>query len=152
GMLQPLGGVGEMSMAIRLTPTGQLRWEAPTGGSESAVLAPLQKAFQADWREGLFTLAAEKISLDNAPSVRYWQALAERYLTGLCHIPAAAETFEIEAPSPDECASLVLTAPPMQGGEYLTDAVLRHIWQALDRWVHEAVAAAGGLETFLQER
>jgi len=72
-----------MSVAIRLTPTGQLRWEAPEGETASAALASLQKAFQADWRQGLFTLAAEKLSLDNAPSVRYWQALAERYLTGL---------------------------------------------------------------------
>ena len=56
-------------MEIRLTPTGQLRWEAPEGGTESAVLAPLRKAFQADWREGLFTLAAEKINLD-APTLR----------------------------------------------------------------------------------
>ena len=138
-------------MEIRLTPMGQLRWEAPEGETESAVFAPLRKAFQADWREGLFTLAAEKINLD-APTLRYWQALAERYLTGLCHIPGAMETFEVAAPSPADCASLVLTAPPMQGGEYLSDAVLQTIWEALDPWVHEAVAATGGLETFLQTR
>ena len=138
-------------MEIRLTPTGQLRWEAPEGEPESAVFAPLRKAFQADWREGLFTLAAEKLNLD-APTLRYWQALAERYLTGLCHIPGAMETFEVEAPSPADYASLVLTAPPMQGGEYLSDAVLQHIWEALDGWVHEAVVTTGGLETFLQTR
>ena len=138
-------------MEIRLTPTGQLRWEAPEGEPESAVFAPLRKAFQADWREGLFTLAAEKLNLD-APTLRYWQALAERYLTGLCHIPGAMETFEVEAPSPADSASLVLTAPPMPGGEYLSAEVLRHIWEALDGWVHEAVVTTGGLETFLQTR
>src|SRR5262249_30489170 len=121
-----------MSVDIRLTPTGQLRWEADADETASAGLASLEKAFQADWREGLFTLAAEKVNLDEAPTVRYWRALAERYLTGLCHIPAAAETFEVEAPSPDEYASLVLTAPPMQGGEYLDGEVLQNIWQALD--------------------
>jgi len=139
-------------MDIRLTPTGHLRWEAPEGGAESAGLASLRKAFQADWREGLLTLAADKLSPDAAPTVRYWQALAERYLTGVCHIPAATEIFEVEALSPDDCASLVLTAPPMQGGEYLSNAVIQNIWQALDDWVHEAVAATGGLETFLQRR
>src|SRR5262245_23900072 len=144
--------LGEMSMEIRLTPTGQLRWEAPEGGTESVVLAPLRKAFQADWLEGLFTLAAEKINANDVPTLRYWQALAEPYLTGLCHIPGATETFEVVAPSPAEYASLILTAPPMQGGEYLSDAVLRTIWEALDLWVHEAVAAIGGLETFLQTR
>ena len=139
-------------MEIRLTPTGQLRWEAPEGGTESAVLAPLRKAFQADWREGFFTLAAEKINADDVPTLRYWQALAEQYLTGLCHIPGATEAFEVVAPSPADCASLILTAPPMQGGEYLSDAVLQTIWAALDLWVHEAVTAIGGLETFLQTR
>src|SRR5215510_11132841 len=144
--------LGEMAMEIRLTPTGQLRWEVSEGGTESAVLAPLRKAFQAEWQEGLFTLAAEKINTDDAPTLRYWQALAERYLTGLCHIPGATETFEVAAPSPADYASLVLTAPPMQGGEYLSEAGLQTIWEALDRWGHEAVAATGGLETFLQTR
>jgi superfamily II DNA or RNA helicase len=139
-------------MNIRLTPTGHLRWEAPEGGTTSTVLASLQTAFQADWRAGLFTLGVEKLGLEAAPTVRYWQALAERYLTALCHIPATTETFEVTAPSPDECASLVLTAPPMQGGEYLSAAVVQHTWEALDQWVHEAVAATGGLDTFLQER
>src|SRR5215831_13901895 len=139
-------------MEIRLTPTGQLRWEASEGGTESAVLASLRKAFQADWREGLFTLAAEKINADNALTLRYWQALAERYLTDLCHIPGAMETFEVAAPSPADCASFVLTAPPMPGGEYLSAEVLRHIWEALDGWAHEAVVATGGLEAFLQTR
>src|SRR5262249_38221662 len=140
--------LGEMSMDIRLTPTGQLRWEAPEGETASAGLASLRKAFQADWREGLFALAAGKGNLDEAPTMRSWRAVAERYLTGLCHIPTTTETFEVEAPSPDECTSLVLTAPPMQGGEYLDGEVLQNIWQALDRWVHEAVAATGGLERF----
>ena len=138
-------------MEIRLTPMEQLRWEAPEGETESAVYMPLRKAFQADWREGLFTLAAEKLNL-NAPTLRYWQALAEQYLTGLCHIPGAMETFEVAAPSPADCASLVLTAPPMPGGEYLSAEVLQHIWEALDYWIHEAVVATGGLETFLQTR
>src|SRR5262249_39285231 len=141
-----------MSMAIRLTPTGQLRWEAPEGETASAELVSLRKAFEADWREGLFTLAAGKLSPDEAPTLRYWQGLAERYLTALCHIPPRTRTFEGEAPSPPDCASLSLAAPPMQGGEYLSDTVLQDIWQALDRWTHEAVAALGGLETFLQIR
>lgn len=139
-------------MEIRLTPMGQLRWEAPEGETASAVFSPVRKAFQADWREGLFTLAADKSPLHDMPTMRYWQAMAERYLTGLCHIPETAETFEVAAPSLADCASLVLTAPPMQGGEYLSGEVLQHIWDALDRWVHETVAATGGLAAFLQTR
>jgi non-specific serine/threonine protein kinase len=65
-------------------------------------------------------------------------------LAQLCHIPNAADTFVIAAPSLTECASLVLTAPPMQGGEYLSEQVLQSIWESLDQWVHEAVAQTGG--------
>ncbi len=139
-----------MSLQIRLTPTGQLRWEA--SAEHSGALAALQHVFQADWREGLFTLAAEKMALEDAPTGRYWQALAARYLTQLCHIPGSAETFDLAVPSLDECFNLVLTAPPMQGGEYLSDQVLQSIWEALDDWVHAAVAQSEGLGAFLHAR
>lgn len=47
---------------IRLTPTGHLRWEALEGQAEPAQLVTLRRAFVDSWREGLFTLAAEKIA------------------------------------------------------------------------------------------
>ena len=148
-------------MDIRLTPAGHLRWEPP--GDEAAPIgsAPpigeermrsIRSAFQADWREALFTLATEKTPVQDLPGLRYWQQLAERYLTGLCHVPEEAERFEVEPPTPADCAHWILTAPPMQGGEYLGEDVLQRIWERLDEWVHEAVAAAGGLAAFLQGR
>ena len=108
--------------------------------------------FREDWREGLFRLSAEKADTANAPTLRYWQELVGRYLTGLCHIPAAIQTFEVEAPSAADYAALVLTAPPMQGGEYLCEEVLREIWKTLDGWVREKAASEGGLDAFLQTR
>ena len=139
-------------MDIRLTPTGHLRWEASDGEADSATLAFLQNALQTDWRQALFILAAQKVHPQGSPRVRYWQQLAERYLTRLCHIAEDAETFEVEAPSPADYANWVLTAPPMQGGEYLSAERLQHIWQSLDEWVHETVTTAGGLVEFLQTR
>jgi len=112
----------------------------------------LWKVFSDDWREGLFTLAAEKTAEGDSLTLRYWQGVAERYLTALCHIPGSAEKIEVEPPSPAECATWVLTAPPMRGGEYLTTQVLLDVWSALDRWATEAIPSAGGLEAFLQSR
>ena len=140
-------------MSIRLTPAGHLRWEPGAGEAapaDSASLESLQSAFQADWREALFTLAADKMPVQGMPSVRYWQQLAEHYLTGLCHIPDGAERFHLEAPSPADCARWVLTAPPMAGGEYLGTDTLRLIWERMDRWVRESVAGAGGIAAFLR--
>ena len=148
-------------MDLRLTPAGHLRWEPSGDEAARAGSAPpigeermhsIRSAFQADWREGLFTLAAEKTPVQDLPGLRYWQQLAERYLTGLCHVPEEAERFEVEPPTPADCAHWILTAPPMQGGEYLGEDVLQRIWERLDEWAHEAVAAAGGLAAFLQGR
>ncbi len=148
-------------MDLRLTPAGHLRWE-PSGDEAAPIgsappigeerMRSIRTAFQADWREALFTLAAEKTPVQDLPGLRYWQQLAERYLTGLCHVPEEAERFEVEPPTPADCAHWILTAPPMQGGEYLGEDVLQRIWERLDEWVHEAVAAAGGLAAFLQGR
>ena len=142
-------------MSIRLSPAGHLHWESGPDEdtpSESVHLQSLQSAIQSDWREAIFTLAADKAPAQGLPSVRYWQLLAEHYLTGLCHIPEDAERFNLEPPSPADCARWVLTAPPMAGGEYLGADTLRQIWERLDEWVRESVASAGGLAVFLERR
>ncbi len=136
---------------IRLTPTGHLCWEAPEGQADPAHLRAFRKHFD-DWREGLFTLAAEELDTGDSLTLSYWQGAAKRYLTTLCHIPDSAQRIEIDPPSPSECATWVITAPPMQGGEYLTQQVLLDIWNALDQWTTAAVTAAGGLEAFLRAR
>ena len=139
-------------MGLRLTPAGRLRWEP--SGDEAAPPGPLslQGAFETDWREALFTLAAEKTPTRDMPSVRYWQQLAEHHLTGLCHVPEDAERFEVEPLSSADCARWILTAPPMPGGEYLGEETLQRIWEDLDGWVREAVTRTGGLAAFLHER
>ena len=142
-------------MSLRLTPACDLRWDHSgdgTGPDAPAALPSLQAAFETDWREALFTLAAEKTPTRDMPSVRYWQQLAERRLTALCHVPEDAECFEVEPLSSADCARWILTAPPMQGGEYLSEETLQRIWERLDGWVRETVARTGGLAAFLRER
>ena len=139
-------------MGIRLTPAGRLRWESSGDEAAPAGSPSLQSAFENDWREALFTLAADKIPAQDRPSVRYWQQLAERHLTGLCHVPEDAGTFEVEPLSSADCARWILTAPPMHGGEYLSEGTLQRIWERLDGWVRETVTSTGGLAAFLQRR
>ena len=43
--------------------------------------------------------------------MRFWQQVAEHYLTGLCHLPEDAGRFDVEPPSPADCARLILAAP-----------------------------------------
>jgi non-specific serine/threonine protein kinase len=135
---------------IRLTPSGQLRWQAVSGEPQPPEFAKLQKSFEQDWPQGLFKLAADKYKTTDSLTLGYWQGLAEHYLTGLCHIPESADDIVVEPPSDSVFSTLLLSAPPMSGGEYLTLSVLREIWISLSRWGNQAVSSAGGLAIFLQ--
>ncbi|MCP4746824.1 MAG: DEAD/DEAH box helicase [Desulfobacteraceae bacterium] len=135
-------------MQIRLTPNGLLRLEGKAG---SGRFSSIYKAFQVDWRQGLFELAAQKVKANDAPTLRYWQEFAWRYLTRLCHICQSVQNFQIDELPELEREELVVTAAPMPGGEYLSGPVLDQIWQALDLWVHEQVDQHEGLSDFLKQ-
>lgn len=114
--------------------------------------APLREVFDADWREGLFILAAEKSDVGGDPSLRFWQGIAEQFLTRLCQLPDGMAVDQIQRPTEAECAEWVLTAPPMRGGEYLSVETLTAIWNALIEWSAKAVRSAGGPKAFLEAR
>ncbi len=139
-------------MELKLSPDGRLRlesWEDAKGGRS---LISLGETFRNEPTEGLFRLAAEKVNVSGSVTLPYWQGLAERYLTSICHVPEGAAPFVVEPLPEADRASLVLTAPPMTGGEYLSPWVLESIWNALDDWTHEAVKIhPGGLSGFLHE-
>lgn len=136
---------------ILLTPAGHLRWEAVDAAlEEEGRLASLRETFHADWREGLFSLAAKKLDPGGSLTLRYWQGVAEQFLTRLCQLPEEMTPQQAAPPGEAECAQWVLTAPPMQGGEYLTAETLLVIWNALAQWCGEAASQAGSLGDFLQ--
>ena len=139
-------------MNLGLTPAGQLRWVPLDGAPVPPDVARLESTFAADWREALFTLAADRIDTQASPPARFWKQIAERYLTALCHLPEQETSIRVEAPAAADCAAWILAAPPMRGGEYLSEDSLRGVWSHLEEWVREAVSAAGGLPAFLRAR
>ena len=137
---------------LRLTPVGHLRWvEAGEPGAGGAPEA-LRARFDADWRDGLFALAAERPAPGASLSLRYWQGIAEALLTRLCHLPGDATPEQAETPSEADLSRWVLAAPPMQGGEYLSASVLRAMWDDLVAWCVEEARSAGGLHPWLGAR
>lgn len=137
---------------IRLTPSGNLRWETPGDAAADPRVARLSEVFCADWRKGLFAVAADKVDTGGSPLLRYWQGIAEDFLTRLCHLPEGAPPDAVEPPSEAERGQWVLTAPPMPGGEYLSTDLLLDIWNALQDWcAGETAPSAGGLPAFLGE-
>ena len=139
-------------MGLRLAPSGRLIFDSGGNADAPGGPSPLETAFRDDWRAALFSLAAGKELMAAMPDVRYWQRFAQRYLTVLCHVPEEDDRFEVEAPTAAELAEAMLTAPPMTGGEYLSEATLRHVWSSIDDWVREAIAETGGLPAFLAKQ
>ena len=137
---------------IGLTPQGHPQWRTADSDPEPARLKALREAFGRDWREGLFSLGAEKIDAGESLSLPFWKGIAEHFLTRLCHLPEKHAPANLEPPTEAECGQWILTAPPMRGGEYLTAEALLGIWQEMTEWADEAARAAGGLSAFLEER
>lgn len=137
---------------IHLSPSGHLRWVETASANDGPWDTDIRDAFTTDWREGLFSLAARRSDGAAWPSVRYWQSVAEAYLAGLCHVPPGEADTAIQPPSPAMLDEWILSAPPLQGGEYLTASLLHDVWTGLDRWVQQALSDNGGLERFIERR
>ena len=133
---------------IKLTPTGQLRWIVDD--PSNSLLMDTANAFERDWREGLFVLAAEKNNPAQSQTLRYWQNIGNRYLTELCHIPESEEAITVTSPGEGDFSTWLLTSPPMVGGEYISIDMLRSIWDELDKWVCLQIQIAGGVKAFLK--
>lgn len=137
------------SLGLRLTPHGHLLCEprADAAGMDEAVATRLQQAFARGSGEGLLRLGAGEVGAALPPVFLWWRDFAARYVSALCVQAAGAEgsTALPDVPPPDEAelGFLVLTAPLMQGAEYLSADLLRDLWHALAAALAADMAASG---------
>ncbi|MCF6263511.1 MAG: DEAD/DEAH box helicase [Xanthomonadales bacterium] len=111
----------------------------------------IDEAFRRSTGEGLFFLAARKNSENLSPSLQYWRSFACKYLSERCLL-ASTDPLKPDSIGPftdTETMPLLLSVPPMRGGEYLSASVLQDIRSALDNWVCEQIHIFGGLDALL---
>lgn len=146
-----------MSYDLTLTPAGRLHLiegDDDIGAAPDAWIKRVGAAFSSCQASGLFALAATKPDAPPSPPFSFWRDFACCYLTRLCRTPESAgrRIDPIEPPFESELATLLLSAPPMQGGEYLSVEVFGGLWLDLDAWVRQEIAASGdGLARWLKE-
>jgi len=147
-----------MSVDLSLTPAGRLRL-IEVGHDADAMpdvwAKRVAEAFSSSRAAGLFALAAARPGAPPAPALSFWRNFACRYLTQLCRTPESAgnRIEPIEPPPESALAALMLSAPPMQGGEYLSAELFQHMWTELDAWARKEVAAtAEGLSEWLKQQ
>ncbi len=126
-----------------------------TGGAEpDAWMKRVATAFSSSQASGLFSLAATRPDVPPRPAFSFWRDFSCRYLTELCRTPDSVgiQLEPIEPPFESELATMMLSAPPMQGGEYLSIEVFRNLWVDLDRWAQNEIAASpDGLTGWLKK-
>ena len=143
------------SLELGVTPGGAvtIRDAGSDGEASRGWQGVVRTAFGRSWPEGLLVLGGLRAPSGAHGSVVFWQGVAGRYITCLCHVPDAMELGGdlVPPPSESELASLVLSAPPMVGGEYLAVEVLRDIWGEIDAEARRLAARSGGLAAFLSD-
>jgi non-specific serine/threonine protein kinase len=139
-----------------LTPAGRLLLRESEGAVKpDAWMKRVADAFSAGHVAGLFALAATRPDTPPHPSFLFWRDFVCQYLTRLCRTPEfAGDMIEpIEPLTPADVATMLLSAPPMRGGEYLNAEVLHGLWIELDAWVRKEIASSGdGLGGWLKKR
>ncbi len=133
-----------MSYDLILTPSGRLRLhetEETEAARPDAWMKRVVSAFSSCQAAGLFSLAATRPEKPPSPVLSFWRDFARGYLTRLCRIPVLTEApcEPIEAPPESELEHLLLSAPPMQGGEYLSTETFLALWVELDSWVRSEI-------------
>jgi hypothetical protein len=126
-----------MTLELKILPSGSLSLlSADEAIPLSPSLSELRDALSREIEEGLFLLVALKNETALTPSLLFWKDFTSLYLTKRCHHPE--DENGVLPPLPffqGGASTLILGAPPMQGGEYLSLSLLEDLWNTLDQWL-----------------
>ena len=133
-----------LALSLVLTPRGQLRLVGDDASPPlpAELAARLAAAFEGGPGQGLLRLGGCEVGNALPPELAYWRDFAARFVSALCALSDDAEVALV----PPEAATLeaiAADAPPMQGIEYLSAAVLGALWSEIDAAARKALADSG---------
>jgi non-specific serine/threonine protein kinase len=151
--------MSEKTLEAAVLPDGTIQLEWVKNGQQivqdSALLqneiAELAATDPAGW---LFFLGFCKPTIALAPSLHFWRGFSMRFLRQLRLSPEVEELRgQISLPfTAEEQAQLLLSVPPMTGGEYLDGEMLAGLWARLHALFADRIAAhKGSVAEFLRQ-
>ena len=111
---------------------------------------PLSREFSESESAAWMALVGHSVDPAADASIRYWKTIGDHFVRELCHLPEGDHALTgLTEPDPALLATWTLSAPPMQGAEYLSPATLLALWQRLADWTRREVAREKSLADFL---
>ncbi len=146
-------------LSLSIAPSGHVllsRLDSFAAAIPHRTAARIEEAFARGSGNGLFHLGAGEFSDELGPVFGYWRDFARGFVANLCgHIDidqAVAAGLEVSL-SADEAARFVLSAPPMQGNEYLCEEVLQRAWNEIALAFRAELSASGlDAQSFLKSK
>ena len=145
-------------LTLVLTPAGHLRLrpaEPDAPGVEQAAARRIEAAFETGHATGLLHLGATEPRTGLPPVFAFWRDFARDFVASLCAHPGLEEDRERAevAPWEGELAQRVAAAPPLPGGEYLSEQVLQSLWSdLLAAWRTEIASTRVPVQAWLAAR
>ncbi|ABS28235.1 Non-specific serine/threonine protein kinase [Anaeromyxobacter sp. Fw109-5] len=142
---------------LALTPAGHLVPSPadPADALGEAAGRRIRGALERGHGHGLLHLGTREARTALPPALAFWRDFARGFVAALCALPDLEERREAADPEPSagELERLAASAPPLQGGEYLSPPVLRSLWaDTLAAWREEISSARGTVQAWLAER
>jgi non-specific serine/threonine protein kinase len=157
--LESAPGTGE-HLVCRVTPRGRIDVRSGAASLDGGpvlstkIARRIIEAFDAGRGQGVLHLGAAELSTDLPPSLSFWRDVGRAFLSRVCGAldPTDPRSLVIPDPDADELSALVQAAPPMQGAELLSAALLAGLWSDLGAALSVATKGRGdGVQGYLEQ-
>ena len=147
------------TLSCALTPSGRIDVHHDSTDEGPQLSAPVQKrilgAFAAGRGPGVLHLGAAELSTSLHPTLSYWRDIGRTFIARVCGAldPIDPKSLIVPDPDPDEISSFVQAAPPMQGAELITAAMLEDLWSDLGKALSaETARFKDGVQGYLKKQ
>ncbi len=147
------------TLTCGLTPSGRIdvRAGSPEDGPQvsAAVAQRILDAFNIDRGHGVLHLGAAEPGTELHPTLSYWRDIGQALVARVCGSldPTDPKSLVMPDLSWDELEAYAQSAPPMQGAEMITPALLSELWSDIgEALAAEAARYADGVQGYLKKQ
>ena len=147
------------TLVCRLTPSGRIDVHPGSPGEGPGLSTAVQRrilhAFDAGRGHGVLQLGAGELSTELHPTLSYWRDIGKTLVARVCGAldPTDPKSLVVPEPTPEELADFAQAAPPMQGAELITAAMLGELWSDMGRVLtSEAAHFQEGVQGYLNKQ